>query len=188
MVYIRWLLSVLLMIPIMVFCYLTNWFVTLFADSHGELPKIFYLWQTWDSSLDNRTYIMEDCPKFLRYDFDRYYEVYMKGIGYGRKKKCVAAKERFPIKLRFKRYLARTFWLYRNCAYGFAFYLLGVNTDPTTIQRKSEYFSICKNAFRYKKDMPISSHWRWNIYLGWKYDMYDHCRSMLAFRYTVKRI
>lgn len=188
MVYIRWLLSALIMIPIMVFCYLTNWFVTLFADSHGELPKIFYLWQTWDSSLDNRTYITEDCPKFLRYDFDRYYEVYMKDIGYGRKKKCVAVKERFPIKLRLKRYLARTFWLYRNCAYGFAFYLLGVNTDPTTIQKKSEYFSICKNAFRYKKDAPISSHWRWNIYLGWKYDMYDPCRAMLAFRYTVKRI
>lgn len=129
MVYIRWFLSALIMIPIMVFCYLTNWFVVLFADSHGELPKIFYLWQTWDSSLDNRTYIMEDCPLCLRYDFDRYYTVYMQDIGYGRKKKCVEIKEEFPLNLRIKRYLARTCWLYRNCAYGFAFYLFGVDYD-----------------------------------------------------------
>lgn len=186
MMYIKYLIFSICQLLCMLLCYLTNWLVVLFADSHGELPRIFKLWQTWDSSLDNRTYITEDCPAFLRYDFDRYYTVYTKPIGYGRSKKCVTIKEPFPLKLRFKRYLARTFWLYRNCGYGFAFYLFGVDTDPKTIRRKGKHFAIASNAFRYKKDDVINQHWKWCIYLGWKFDFYDPCRAMIATRFTIR--
>lgn len=187
MMYIKWFLSALLMIPIMVFCYLTNWFVVLFADDVGELPWIFKLWQTWDSSLDNRTYVTEDCPAFLRYDFDKYYMTSLVNIGYGRQKKVVTALEPFPKSLYLKRYLNRAFWLYRNCGYGFAFYLFGVDTDPKTIRRKGNHFAVCSTAFRYKNDDPVNAHWKWCIYLGWKFDSYDPCRAMIATRFTIHR-
>lgn len=185
--YIKYFILSLLQLFCMLLCYLTNWLVVLFADSHGDLPEIFYLWQTWDSSLDNRQYVLFDCPKFLRYDFDAYYDVDTIPIGHGRSKKVVWIKKPFPYRLLLKRYLNRVFWLYRNCGYGFAFYLFGMDTDPKTIRRKDDHFAIASNAFRYKNDDPISQHWRWCVYLGWKFDFYDPCRAMIATRFTIHR-
>lgn len=185
--YIKYLIYSLCQLFCMLICYLTNPLVVLFANKEGELPKALRLWQTWDSSLENRQYVLYDCPKWLSYDFDEYYAVYASPIGYGRYKKVVRRKKPFPKRLWLKHYLNRVFWIYRNCGYGFAFYLFGVDTKPETIRRKSEYFSTCSNAFRYKNDSPISKHLRWCIYLGWKYDFYDPCRAMIATRFTVRR-
>ena len=170
----------------MVICYLTNPIVVLFADDEGELPASLKLWQTWDSSLDNRQYVLYDCPKWLSYDFDEYYDTAVMCIGHGRSKKIVLTKNPFPKRLWLKHYLNRVFWLYRNTGYGFAFYLFGVDPKPETIRRKGERFSICSNAFRYKNDAKISKHLRWCIYLGWKYDFYDSCHAMIATRFTVR--
>lgn len=185
--YIKYLIFSILQLLCMALCYITNPLIVLFADDEGELPSFLKLWQTWDSSLDNRQYVLYDCPKWLSYDFDEYYAVYASLIGYGRYKKAVRLKKPFPKRLWLKHYFNRVFWIYRNCGYGFAFYLFGVNTNPETIRRKSEYFSISSNAFRYKNDAPISKHLRWCIYLGWKYDFYDPCRAMIATRFAIHR-
>lgn len=188
--YIKYFIFLILQLLCMGLCYLTNPLVVLFADKEGELPSFLRLWQTWDSSLDNRQYVLYDCPKWLSYDFDEYYDayygVYPPLIGYGRYKKMVRRKKPFPKRLWIKHYMNRVFWIYRNCGYGFAFYLFGVDTKPETIRRKSEHFSTCSNAFRYKNDAQISKHLRWCIYLGWKYDFYDPCRAMITTRLTVR--
>lgn len=187
MMYIKYLILSYLQLFCMLICYLTNPLVVLFADKEGELPKALRLWQTWDSSLDNRKYVLYDCPKWLSYDFDDYYDVDTIPIGHGRSQKVVWLKKPFPRRLWLKHYINRVFWLYRNCGYGFAFYLFGVDTDPTTIRRKGSHFAVAANAFRYKNDDPISTHWRWCIYLGWKFDFYSPCRAMIATRFTVRR-
>lgn len=191
MLYLKYSILAFCQLICMLICYLTNPFVVLFADNEGELPSFLRLWQTWDSALDNRQYVLYDCPKWLSYDFDDYYEcrnvVDAQIIAYGRTRKVVSLKKPFPRRLWLKHYLNRVFWLYRNCGYGFAFYLFGVDTDPKTIHRKSDHFAIASNAFRYKNDDPISQHWRWCIYLGWKYDFYDPCRAMIATRFTIHK-
>lgn len=187
MMYIKYLIYSLCQLFCMVLCYLTNPLVVLFADRQGELPKVLRLWQTWDSALDNRQYVLYDCPRWLSYDFDDYYECSAIPIGHGRSQKVVRIKKPFPRSLWLKRYLNRVFWLYRNCGYGFAFYLFGMDTKPETIRRKGEHFAISANAFRYKNDDPISTHWKWCIYLGWKFDFYDPCRAMIATRLTIHR-
>lgn len=187
MIYLKYLIFAFCQLICMGLCYLTNPFIVLFSDNEGELPSFLKLWQTWDSALDNRQYVLYDCPKWLSYDFDEYYDTAVMTLGHGRSKKIVLAKKPFPLKLKLKHYLNRVFWIYRNAGYGFAFYLFGVDTDPKTIRRKSEHFSTCSNAFRYKSDSPISKHLRWCIYLGWKYDFYDPCRAMIATRLTVRR-
>lgn len=186
MLYLKYSIFAFCQLICMGLCYLTNPIVVLFADKDGELPAFLKLWQTWDSSLDNRQYVLYDCPKWLSYDFDEYYDTAIMCIRHGRSKKIVLAKKPFPKRLWLKHYLNRVFWTYRNCGYGFAFYLFGVDTKPETIRRKGEHFSICSNAFRYKNDSPISKHLRWCIYLGWKYDFYGPCRAMIATRFTVR--
>ena len=186
MIYLKYLIFAFCQLVCMVICYLTNPIVVLFADDEGELPASLKLWQTWDSSLDNRQYVLYDCPKWLSYDFDEYYDTAVMCIGHGRSKKIVLTKNPFPKRLWLKHYLNRVFWLYRNTGYGFAFYLFGVDPKPETIRRKGERFSICSNAFRYKNDAKISKHLRWCIYLGWKYDFYDSCHAMIATRFTVR--
>ena len=190
-IYIKYIVFASLQLICMCLCYITNPFVVLFADNEGELPTVFKLWQTWDSALDNRQYVLCDCPKWLSYDFDEYYDayygVYRALIGYGRYKKMVRLKKPFPKSLWLKHYFNRVFWLYRNCGYGFAFYLFGVDTNPATISKKSEHYSTCSNAFRYKNDSPINKYLKWCIYMGWKYDFDKPCRAMIATRFTVHR-
>lgn len=62
-----------------------------------------------------------------------------------------------------------------------------LDTKLETIRRKDDHFAIASNAFRYKNGDPISKHWKWCIYLGWKFDFYDPCRAMIATRFTIHR-
>jgi hypothetical protein len=139
-------------------CYLTNPIVVLFADDEGELPAFLKLWQTWDSALDNRQYVLYDCPKWLSYDFDEYYDTAVMTIGHGRSKKIVIAKNPFPKRLWLKHYLNRVFWLYRNTGYGFAFYLFGVDTKPETIRRSRLHWIMCL-SFGSARHFRIGKHW-----------------------------
>lgn len=83
--YLKWLVLCGANLLCMMLCYLTNWFVVLFADTKGNLPKIFKLWQTYDNCLDVAWMIYEgNVPKFARYDFNKHYLYHFenKGDGY----------------------------------------------------------------------------------------------------------
>lgn len=95
MIYLKYSILAFCQLICMAICYLTNPLVVLFADKDGELPAFLKLWQTWDSALDNRQYVLYDCPKWLSYDFDEYYDTAVMTIGHGRSKRIVLAKKRF---------------------------------------------------------------------------------------------
>ena len=83
--YLKWLVLCGANLLCMALCYLTNWFVVLFADKYGNLPKIFKLWQTYDNCLDVAWMIYENnVPKFAQYDFNKHYLYHCesKGDGY----------------------------------------------------------------------------------------------------------
>ena len=67
-----WLLYVCLDLIFTVLCYLTNWFVVIFADEKGQLPKVFKLWQTYDNPLDSRWQVLEGGQRFQRCGFDEH--------------------------------------------------------------------------------------------------------------------
>lgn len=191
----------------MVFCYLTNWLVVLFGTEEGQLPGFLNLWNTWDDTLDNKTDVGR-MPKFLRYTWDEHYQAYTVQLN-GR----AVCRERlikpFTMTDKIKRYCCRVHWLYRNCAYGFAYYWFGEDVfppipSPMYLDTQENGYLIYGNRFAYpfngvtlhgrnpwafKCTMPINKTWRWEIYLGWKIQrrlLVPH-RAMLAFRVWFKR-
>jgi hypothetical protein len=183
-----WLIYEILQIPAMILCYLTNWLVTLFADEKGDLPGFFRYWQTWDDSLDVEWFVKETVPKIFRYDFDRHYisgtttDTQLASVG--RDRGCVYIKDpNFTLKERIQRYFCRTLWLYRNCGYGFAFWLFGceVKGDDVVmvVNRKDSdghfiYISYDKSRgwltrpWRIHMEWPIFGRFCHKHYLGWK--------------------
>lgn len=187
-------------------CYLTNPIVVLFADEKGNLPKVFKLWQTYDNCLDVEWMISEEVvPKFARYNFNRYYRYHLEDK---RTKDIIPGYVDIlePItstKVKLQRYFCRVAWLYRNCAYGFAYYIFGKQIDCTKIVTVKDFYRDRTHyfIFKYVKDsylFTIKSAWDYtipvvniglqvNIYLGWKFAGYDtnsdtpqHC--MVAIR------
>ena len=131
-----WLLYVCLDLIFTLLCYLTNWFVVIFADEKGQLPKVFKLWQTYDNPLDIRWQVLEVVPKFLRYDFDSHYIYHyeMKGDGYMRPGFVQLWYNDFTTKERVQRYFCRLLWLMRNNAYGFGYYVTGRAVDFSKVK------------------------------------------------------
>ena len=184
-----WFIFAPLNILCMLLCYLTNWFVCLFADEYGELPCVFRLWQTWDDTLNPRFYIKEHVPSFLRYDYDKHYQEYFAStpelVRLGRKRCFVKIIDpHFTLKERIQRYICRVMWLYRNCGYGFAFYghyercIHDTNDD------------IISRAWSFKSTWPITKHLRWEVYLGWKIDpdVDKECQCMIANRIAFRSL
>lgn len=179
-----WILLVPLQLLTTVFCYLTNWFVTLFADEQGNLPGFLYLWQTWDDSLDVDWFVQTVVPKCCRYDFNKHY----KNIQYTTPQLAAVGRDRygvevidanFSIKEKIQRYFCRTLWLYRNCAYGFTFWWFGcqVNNNNLIFSKQSNQdiifaYDKSKNIFirpwTYKNSSRIFKNVYWKIYIGWK--------------------
>jgi hypothetical protein len=117
----------------------------------------------------------------------------------------VILDDNFTIKERIQRYFCRVLWLYRNCAYGFAYNLLGIEfigkqqyvlensrgngkelfvsylQNPKGLKR---YFSVkCKEIWV----CPIiDKKFRMDIYMGWKLsgtqNYTNKKRAMLAVR------
>lgn len=193
---IRWLLYLIPSLLSTVLCYLTNWFVVLFADINGELPGFLHLWQTWDDSL-NPEFSVECAPKFLRYDWQKHYREYKDTTQYLRSVNrdrwfATCINDKWTLWERFQRYACRVLWLMRNNAYGFAFYLLGATVTPLLSIKQSENTISVKevngDAWMYKNTAPIFSLFgytvHWNNLLGWKIDesaKYD-TRAMIANR------
>ena len=195
-----------LQIICMVFCYLTNWLVVLFGTEEGQLPGFLNLWNTWDDTLDNKTDVGR-MPKFLRYDWDGHYQAYTVQLN-GRTVYRELLVKPFTTAEKIKRYFCRCHWLYRNCAYGFAYYLFGENAFPPFQVDEKEYGYFIhgnegsiplrdgwpvivryENPWAFKCTAPINKTWRWEIYLGWKIQrrlLVPH-RAMLAFRVWLKR-
>ena len=198
-----WLLYEIIQLPLMLFCYLTNPIVCLFADEKGDLPKIFKLWQTWDDCCDVRFYVLEEVPKFLRYDYDRHYEEITIHTDELSKMGCfrygVRIKDpHFTLKERLQRYLCRVGWLTRNCGYGIAFWLFGKTVDRDSVKEKvypqdSEHSltigwdkskNIWTRPWWVKSNRVFWKIFEWNIYLGWKWwpDSNRFRRTMIANR------
>lgn len=196
-----------LQILCMVFCYLTNWLVVLFGTEEGQLPGFLNLWNTWDDTLDNRTDVGR-MPKFLRYDWDEHYQSYTEQL-YGRKAYRERLIKPFTPAEKVKRYFCRCHWLYRNCGYGFAYYLFGQECIPPFRVKEGEgwYFihgnkvypifkDGCvinfhyKNPWAFKSQKPISKNYRWEVYLGWKIQRRLNAPhwAMIATRVWIKRI
>jgi hypothetical protein len=193
---IRWLIYLIPSLLSTVLCYLTNWFVVLFADRDGELPGIFHLWQTWDDSVFCKN-SRDNAPSFLQYDWEKHYREYydtnqlLKSWNRGRWYVACVDND-FTISELIKRYCCGVLWLMRNNAYGFAFYLLGATVTPLLAINTSEntisVYEINGDAWMYKNTAPIFSAFgyvvHWNNLLGWKIDesaKYD-TRAMIANR------
>lgn len=192
----------------MVLCMLTNPIVVLFCDKYGNLPRIFRLWQTYDNCLDIDWMIYENkVPKIFQYDFNKHYKYYMESKNNDEMipGHVVILDDNFTIKERIQRYFCRVLWLYRNCAYGFAYNLLGIEfigkqqyvlensrgngkelfvsylENPKGLKR---YFSVkCKEIWV----CPIiDKKFRMDIYMGWKLsgtqNYTNKKRAMLAVR------
>ena len=191
----RWFLYTPLNFIVMVICYITNPIVVLFADENGELHGFFRKWQTFDDSCDSEDAVTKYTPKWMRYDFYKYYRVEKKyNPSYGRviKKSINVAPLPFVDKL--KRYCCRLFWLSRNCAYGFAVDWFGATINPKDVVVVDDYcFGEFERRIRITKDLKywkiynsmriLNTKYQWRIYLGWKiHNVQSIHRAMLAFR------
>ncbi|WP_270420744.1 hypothetical protein [Acidaminococcus massiliensis] len=195
-----------LQLACMVLCYLTNWVVILFGTEEGQLPGLLNFWNTWDDTLDNKTDIGR-MPKLLRYDWDEHYQAYTVQFN-GRNVYREKLVKPFSTAEKVKRYFCRCHWLYRNCAYGFAYYWFGEDVFPPIpaplwLDKPENGYLIYGNRFAYsfngvtlrgrnpwafKCTAPIDDRWRWEIYIGWKIqraELSPH-RAMIATRLWIK--
>ena len=144
------------------------------------------MWQTWDDSCNPRFHVMEVVPKFLRYDYDKHYKEYkattpeLKAVGRERWFAELIGPS-FTTKERVQRYICRVLWLYRNCAYGFAFWCFGRKIDGKNLKYTvneedirfcyDESKSILTRPWIYKNSSSFfNGKLEWNIYAGWKMD------------------
>ena len=198
MKYIKFIIYAVIDILFNVICYLTNPFVLLFADEVGNLPAIFRWWENWDDHLDV-SWMIDDhhVPFFAEYDFHKHYcyhtpEEAEKLIGEYRGYVDLLDGN-FTWKERFQRYICRVWWLYRNCAYGFSYYVTGIDVYKADIvkvktEEKDGYvWFTTPYAFCYKDERPSFLHFHWDNYIGWKFNWLncnEEERCMLACRIT----
>ena len=195
MKYIKWFVLAILDLLFNAICYITNPIVCLFANEYGELPGIFYWWANWDDGLDVDWMIYEhEVPKWAEYDFNRHYRYHdeweaeqITGLHHGF---VEILDPNFTCFERLQRYVCRLAWMYRNCAYGFSYYITGVTVDGSKVVEKKTYsqdgymFKTAPNAWvlRYNKKSWGNHHWK--IFLGWKMQSVEPdetARCMLAF-------
>lgn len=199
----KYILYLPIQILCMILCYLTNWLVVLFANEVGELPGFLRYWQTWDSTLDNQEYVEQNCFKFCRYKYSDYYREEMIHLDeYNRDKRVAIKLKDFHGIDRIKRYICRTCWIYRNCAYGFAFYWFGLNTCGNEIKLVYKYdvgddershigyekgHSLWTTPWTIYYNRRVCSWLRWKAYLGWKINTEpDNRRNIIGTRISFK--
>lgn len=194
--YVKWLALAIIDVLFNAICYITNPFVLLFADELGNLPKIFLWWSNWDDHLDVGWMIYEHhVPSWAEYDFNKHYKYHSEWEAehlIGEHRGYVELLDpNFTLKERLQRYVCRLTWLYRNCAYGFSYYVTGVNVNGADIKDIKTYakdgcmFRVTDYAwvYRYNGKSFIKNH-HWKIFLGWKMQSLkqnETGRCMLAF-------
>ena len=200
-----WFIYAPLIFFLKIFCYLTNPVVVLFSNSVGQLPGILKYWQTWDSTLDNKqmmTEIVPDKYKWLDYHWNEKYELYEEyNLELNRTIEKVKLKQGviFSFKEKIQQYFCRLLWIYRNCAYGFAMYLLGTKgRQDNMIYPRFKTDEKDEFVFGYDKTRNILVRpWTCRFYkriigsfyltgyLGWKipwWNINDYYQAMIANR------
>jgi len=205
---IRWLIMAPLSLIVSLICYVTNPIVVLFCNDDGELPGFFQLWQTWDNSC-NPSDVTENhqLPDFLLYDWGKHYIEYKDTTPdlamCGRERwftRCI--DNDFTLWETIQRYICRTYWLTRNCAYGWCFWIFGilpgVNWEIVKNDGLTKYIHEAligwwiDSAWCYKSQAPMFSLWGWTVYqecfLGYKIKEEAHVdtRAMIATRATIR--
>lgn len=197
MKYIKWFVFAILDVLFNVAAYITDPIVLLFADEVGNLPRAFIWWENWDDHLDVSWMIYENhVPKFAKYDFNKHYRYHapeeaIKLIGEYRGYVDLLDGN-FTTKERLQRYICRLFWLWRNNAYGFSYYVTGIDickadvTKIKTVEKDGYIYYVTDYAFCYKDERKSFAGFCWDNYVGWKFRRLDDDkqRCMLAFRIT----
>ena len=193
MKYIKWFIFAILDVLFNIVAYITNPIVCMFANEYGELPPIFLFWSNWDDGLDVDWMVYEHCvPKWAEYDFNRHYRYHdewqaekITGQHHGF---VEILDPNFTCFERLQRYFCRLAWIYRNCAYGFSYYITGVRVNKSDIVKvrdeEDDIFYTTDNAWVLKYEKPSWGNHHWEIFLGWKMQNVteDTERCMLAFR------
>ena len=197
MKYLKWLLMAVIDVLFNVIAYVTDPFILLFADEVGNLPGWALWWANWDDHLDVDWMIDEGhVPGFARYDFHRHYRYHPP-----EEAERLIGEHRGDVDLldgnftwheRFQRYICRLWWLWRNNAYGFSYYVTGVDVCKADIVKiKTEeadgyIYYVTDYAWVYKDERPSFCGLRWDNFVGWKMQSVqkDVKRCMLAFRIT----
>lgn len=151
--YLRWILYFPLQLAVSLFCKLTAPVVCLFVVKRLRKDRVkiygneelafdreylwgpFILWQSHDNACDE--YFFGGFSKYSIFPFIR---------------NCT--REQYQ-KSRFIRYVYRLLWVYRNTAYGFSYWVFGVDTT------KQKWFQI-------KRDVRIGSVYTNSVNIGWK--------------------
>lgn len=197
MKYVKFVLLAVLDLLFTLVCYITNPIVVLFADEVGELPWVLTWWANWDDHMDIDWMVYEHhVPRFAEYDFNRHYKYHdpeeaLQRIGVYRGYVDLLDPN-FTLKEKLQRYVCRVWWLYRNCGYGFSYYVTGVDIKPEDVKQiKTEEadgytWYVTENAFCYKDERPSFLCLFWDNYVGWKFKFFDDPTNhyMLAFRIT----
>lgn len=185
----KYLLYAPLQLLCMLICYMTNWLVVFFADENGELHGLLRLWQTWDDTLDNPAFIQK-LPAILDYDWQAHYvQTKIFDLIDCRQIYREVLIEQLSRTDKVKRYICRVLWLYRNCGYGFAYYIFGADIKQPvhTKQIRTDCYLAWDGHghWTFKCDSKIYGYLYWKIYFGWKIQRsieHNH-RAMLATRF-----
>ena len=197
MKYVKWLLLAILDVLFNIIAYITNPLVVLAASEYGNLPWLLTWWDNYDDCMDVEWFLKEGhVPSWAVYDYDKHYKFHDSNEGLrtrGIAKSYVDILDwNFTLKERLQRYVCRVLWLYRNCAYGFSYYVTGVDVCKADIVKiKTEeqdgyIYYVTDYAWVYKDERPSFFGLRWDNFLGWKMQAVteDVERCMLAFRIT----
>ena len=197
MKYLKWLLMAVIDVLFNVIAYVTDPFILLFADEVGNLPGWALWWENWDDHLDIDWMIDKGhVPGFACYDFHRHYRYHPPEEAerlIGEHRGYVDLLDgNFTWHERFQRYICRLWWLWRNNAYGFSYYVTGVDVCKADIVKiKTEeadgyIYYVTDYAWVYKDERPSFCGLRWDNFVGWKMQSVqnDVERCMLAFRIT----
>ena len=196
----KWFLMIIGQWLITLLAFIVNPIVVLFANEEGELPHWLRGFQTWDNSLDAEQEVVDEAGKLRKYDWhSKYYNVEVPLEGTGRTRIYTKLKDgaTFTLRERFQRYLCRVFWIYRNPAYGFAFYTFGREVDCDKVT-----WLALEDSYRYAKDDKSLWDKTWVIkdsryitdtikkswYFGWKIpaNTKGKVRCMIAGRIAIR--
>jgi len=193
---IQWILYAPISLAFYVLSLVINPLLPLFADIRGELPGLLgRLFQTWDNSLDCSDTV-DILPSWLMKYWSKHYVEHrdttpeLEAVGQLRWfVECINPD--FTLWERICRYIARTYWLYRNASYGVNFWYLGILLQAGHLIERGhllvdERLGLAA-PFAYKNSDLLVSIGKLriyaNIYVGWKIDEdKDGCLCMYAFR------
>ena len=197
MKYVKWFLLAILDVLFNIVAYITNPLVVLAASEYGNLPWLLTWWDNYDDCMDVEWFLKEGhVPSWAVYDYDKHYRIHDSSEGLrtrGIAKSYVDILDwNFTLKERAQRYVCRLLWLYRNCAYGFSYYVTGIDVrrdDIVKIKTEEQdgyIYYVTDYAWVYKDERPSFFGLRWDNFVGWKMQAVteDVERCMLAFRIT----